>query len=73
MLKNPSSYLTLKISTTLHDLRIVNSSIKRYSRFFRTFRGMIRIQRMYHRRNVVDVSWYGPLPLYYDASRYVTA
>ena len=73
MQKNPASYQTLKISTTLHDLRNVTSSIKRYSRFFRAFRGMLRIQRMYHRRNVVDVSWYGPLPLYYDASRYVTA
>ena len=47
MLKRPSSYLTLRISTTLHDLRLVRKSMERYSRFFRTYRGMLRIQRRY--------------------------
>ena len=44
--KNPTAFMTLKISTTLTDYRVITNSIERF-RSSRGYRGLVRCQRRY--------------------------
>ena len=52
MRKNPCSYLTLKISTTLTDYRAVTSSIERFRCKLRRYRSLVRCQRWWRKQLV---------------------